>query len=242
MFCREWTLVKHCENVRLVKPLFCKSWGCELCQPLRRAQLMARAASGAPNRFLTLTVNPRVGDSPADRLRMLSHAWNVLVKCLRREHGTAAVQYLAVVESTKAGEPHLHILLRSPFIPQGWLSARMAELTGSPIVDIRKIHNTTQAVRYVAKYVGKRPAQFGTSKRYWLSKDYEPAYDAPPRDPATIAGAWAIVRVSIDVLTDLYIRDGFAGRQYDRDTLYFVKMGTASLEPPRGTEPRQPGW
>lgn len=236
MFCREWTLVKSTDSARLAKPLTCKSWGCEYCQPTRRAQLMAKAASGLPNRFLTLTCNPAYGDSPYHRLRLLSHAWNVIVKRLRRVYGVAGVQYLAVVEATKRGEPHLHILLRSPFIPHDMLSQAMDELTHAPVVDIRKIRNTAEVVRYVAKYVAKRPAQFGTAKRYWQSKDYEPDYIPPTHDTELQAASWAIVRVPIDQIVALYLQDGYSCRNYDETTLYFLRMGEESLEPPKGKE------
>lgn len=78
--------------------------------------------------------------------------------------------YMAFNEETEAGEPHLHILLRMPFIPQDWLSQQMAELIDSPVVWIEKIKGAKSAIKYVAKYVAKAPAQFGKSRRYWISK------------------------------------------------------------------------
>jgi hypothetical protein len=79
---------------------------------------------------------------------------------------------MAFNERTKAGEPHLHILLRAPFIPQDWIAEAMAELSGSPVCWIEAIANTRSAIRYVTKYVTKEPAQFGTGKRYWLSRNW----------------------------------------------------------------------
>lgn len=84
-----------------------------------------------------------------------------------------AVAYMAFLEKTKIGEPHLHILLRSPYIPQDWLSATMKELADAPIVDIRDISGAKATASYVTKYVTKAPAQFGNRKRYWYSKNYE---------------------------------------------------------------------
>lgn len=171
--CTEWSLVKLTEGSNRCRPLYCRSWGCDTCRPKRKSQLLALAASGEPQRFLTLTVNPATGTDPESRLKSLSHAWKVLVKRLRRLYGDKAIEYLAVVEETKRGEPHLHILLRSPFIPWSLISAAMDELINAPIVDIRKIRNQRQVVSYVAKYITKAPAQFGKSKRYWHSKAYE---------------------------------------------------------------------
>lgn len=190
--CQATALVKMAPLESRAKPLYCRSWLCPTCRPKRKSQLLALAASGEPNRFLTLTVNPTIGDSPAARLKLLSHAWNVLVKRLRRQMGKAPIDYLAVVESTKAGEPHLHILLRSPYIPHAMISEAMEELIGAPIIDIRKIRSQVEVVRYVAKYITKRPTQFGTSKRYWHSRAYELPDDGPPFIPWEPTFRWFV--------------------------------------------------
>lgn len=83
------------------------------------------------------------------------------------------LHYMAFAEETKTGEPHLHILLRTVFIPQRWLSQQMAEILRSPIVWIEKIKGPKAAISYVTKYVTKAPAQFGKSRRYWVSKFYQ---------------------------------------------------------------------
>jgi len=171
--CREWSIVKSLPRERLAKALKCRSWGCEHCQPERKAQLLAKAACGAPTRFLTLTVNPHIGEGPEDRLRLLANAWRLVLKRLRRHYPGKSIEFLAVVEETKKGEPHLHILLRAPYLPQSLISAWMAEIIESPIVDIRKIDSIKKAVLYVAKYIAKKPAQFGTSKRYWCSGSWD---------------------------------------------------------------------
>lgn len=192
--CREWSLVKLTPEERRSKPLYCRSWNCETCRPKRKSQLMALAAAGEPSRFLTLTVNPAYGLNPEDRLKMLSHAWKVLVKRLRRIHGAAQVEYLAVVEATKRGEPHLHILLRAPFIPWRLISEAMDELIHAPIVDIRQIRSQKEVVSYVAKYITKGNHQFGTSKRYWHSKGYDLEGRRKPFIPWEPMFRWTIDR------------------------------------------------
>jgi hypothetical protein len=97
--------------------------------------------------------------------------------------------YMAFIERTKLGEPHLHILLRCPFIPQDWLAEQMRDLIGSPVVWIEQVKGTASAVRYVTKYVGKAPAQFGTAKRYWVSAGWEVgAGDKLPPEPFDMTG------------------------------------------------------
>jgi len=217
--CREWTLVKHEPETRRARPLKCRSWGCEQCRPDRKAQLLARAAAGSATRFLTLTVNPSVGSSPAERLRMLSHAWRTVVKRIRREHGHDSCEFLAVVEETKKGEPHLHILLRSVYLPQKFLSDAMNELISSPIVDIRKIRNRREVINYVAKYIAKAPAQFDGSKRYWTSKNWEPPVEVKTEHEETFAYPWQVDKRPLFQVLDEWVHEGFVPRQETRDTL-----------------------
>jgi len=187
---------------------------------MRRAQLMAIAASGNPNRFLTLTINPSIGESPEARLKLLSNAWRTIVKRLRRLWGRDTIHYLAVVEATKAGEPHLHILLRSPFIDQRMLSDAMSELVQSPIVDIRKVRNPRDVIRYIAKYLTKDNHHFGTSKRYWKSKNYEAPYEPSEEVQAHIQIPWKIERRRVDEIIQEWCYAGYAVRRFDADTLY----------------------
>lgn len=198
MLCSQLILSKPGDTFEDVKPLPCNRWSCPYCGPKRRAKLKRLAVSGNPNRLLTLTVNPKLGADPTERRAMLHHAWRKLIRRILRHHKWPALHYMAFVERTQKGEPHLHILLRCGFISQKWLSRQMHDLIGAPIVDIRQIHNVAHAARYVAKYVTKAPAQFGTMKRYWQSRDYsedkgEP-YDKPVFDKTTtsiIRVAWA---------------------------------------------------
>ena len=183
----------------------CRSWNCEHCEPKRRNQLKAMAASGVPNSCLTLTVNTSVGESPTERYKILHNSWKLLVKRILRQFKKPPAQrwvlttpegyeyqelrsyritdktkagrvkrlhYMAFAEETEAKEPHLHILLRTQYIPQRWISQQMQEMQNSPIVWIEKIKGARQAIAYVTKYVTKAPAQFGKCKRYWVSRLY----------------------------------------------------------------------
>jgi hypothetical protein len=94
------------------------------------------------------------------------------------------IPYMAFLEKTKLGEPHLHILLRCPFIPQDWISAQMLDMLGSYVCWIEQVRGTAQAVHYVTKYVGKAPAQFGTAKRYYVSRGW--SLTKPDKDEAPV--------------------------------------------------------
>jgi hypothetical protein len=90
-----------------------------------------------------------------------------------RHYKIKKLPFLAVVEATKLGWPHLHILLRSIWLDQKLISKWMGELHDSPNVYIERIDNKARVNAYVAKYAGKAAHKFGTTKRYWKSRDYE---------------------------------------------------------------------
>lgn len=211
--CREWLLTHEHEAGAEAKLLTCRSWNCDYCQPERKKRLFSEAAAGEPTRFLTLTINPETGGSPDERLRILSHAWRTIVKRIRRAYPRREVEYFAVCEETKHGEPHLHILLRSPYIAQSFLSDAMAELADSPIVDIRRIRGVTQAVRYVAKYIQKKPAQFGTSKRYWKSSHYEVQTEETEKFKPENRKQWRVWRAGVEDLMRSWVEHGYAPRK-----------------------------
>lgn len=179
---------------------------------MRRSQLLAKCAAGEPSRLLTLTVNPAVGNDPEDRLLLLANAWRIIVKRLRRERGKGTVEYLAVVEYTKAGEPHLHILLRSGYVPQHVLSEWMAELINAPIVDIRAIKNQKEVIRYVAKYVTKDLEAGANRKRYWSSGAWEQPREAAPSDAQILQARWVIDRRGLVDIAREYTYRGFLCR------------------------------
>lgn len=172
MLCSHVHLVKSDRDYDLLRPLPCRSWSCERCAPARRRQLIQLAALGTPNKCLTLTINAKIGDSPSDRCRILHHSWTILVKRIKRLLKIKQLPYFAFLEKTRAGEAHLHILLRCKFIPQRWISQQMDELCQSPIVWIEAIKSTKKAIAYVTKYVGKAPERFDSGKRYYRSQSY----------------------------------------------------------------------
>jgi len=215
--CREWSIVKSEAATRQARVLYCRSWSCAICRPRRRNQLLAKCACGHPTRLVTLTVSSAAGNSPEDRLRNLARAWRVCVQRLRRRYPSTPIEYLAVVEKTKRGEPHLHILFRGPYIPQAYLSAVMEELIASPIVDIRRIYNQRHAIRYVAKYVTKEPEKLGTAKRYWTSQHYEldtankPVRHAPGDTP------WLVAHHSLHSILLRWVESGWTVLEYSPD-------------------------
>jgi len=103
---------------------------------------------------------------------MLVNSWRKLRKRLLDAGTFNALPFIAVFETTKQGEPHLHILLRAPFIDQKLISEHQKFEMGAPIVWIEKIESKKKAANYCAKYCGKNPKSFAGCKRYYRSKDY----------------------------------------------------------------------
>jgi len=214
--CREWSLVKSDFSERHAKPLLCRSWNCEHCAPIRQRQLVAQARSGRPNRFLTLTINPEVGESPDDRRAILARALHIVIQRARREHPNSEIEYFAVVEATKRGEPHIHVLLRSPFLPQPQISAWMDELAASPIVHIESIDSEGKAAAYVAKYAGKEPVRFGSFKRYWASRGYAIPDPDDDYEPAPKGSPWYVDMRPLPEILKEWTMDGYVCRQDEK--------------------------
>lgn len=190
MYCGEAILVNCQPGEHTAISLRCRAWTCPECSPQRSRELIAQAHAGAPDTFLTLTHRRRPGITANQAAAELARAWRLVRLRLMRLRKIKRLPFLAVVEATKLGWPHLHILLRSTWIDQRWLSEQMQEICGSPIVDIRRIDHGARVNAYVAKYAGKCAHKFGTTKRYWQSKDWQlPRTDASP--PASVVrGTW----------------------------------------------------
>jgi hypothetical protein len=170
--CGGWSMVNSRGPVTRAITLWCRSWSCPDCAPRRRAALKKLAMSGKPTKFVTLTIKPGTAGGPDEHALRLSDAFRKLIKRWRRHKHGHEVEFLAVFEPTKKGQPHLHVMLRAPYTRQEWLSRQMRDLLDSPIVDIRAITDRRKIARYVAKYITKSNIRFGTAKRYWTSPRY----------------------------------------------------------------------
>jgi len=218
--CAGWSLVNDSNDERKLVIMYCKRWDCPTCQPLRRKILIARVFSGQPERWMTLTIDRKRPGTPLDHFVELRKAFNDLQKRIRRKYPAKRFEYVAVVEATKLGEPHLHIAFRGPWIDQAWLSAQMDDLIGSPICDIRWLHGKKHTLNYICKYIGKKPHQFGAHKRYWFSRAYEPEW-IDDRDKVTgYINAWRVVRSHPSTIMKLWSAEGFV--------LHLVKGGVVA--------------
>ena len=176
---------------------------------MRSRQLARQAFLGQPTTFLTLTVNPARGTSPDHRARELARAWRLLRLRAMRRLGVKVMPFIAVFEKTKAGEPHLHILLRVAYLDQAWLSDQMKDMIDAPIVDIRSVRDKGKLSNYIAKYMAKDPHRFRGTKRYWTSQDYALPAQEDEQDAAGPSPTFTVSRMSVLSYVAMAVRCGF---------------------------------
>jgi len=171
--CRTKSIVGYNQAGRpAVFPMFCKRWECPDCGPRLAKKARRKLNAGSPTALLTLTSKYGSHATALAAFRALSTAINRLFKRLRRRYPKQAIEYALVWETTQQNWPHVHILLRSGFIPQAFIAECWRQLTGSFIVDIRKIQGQEDAARYVSKYLTKKLCAPYRFKRYRSSLNY----------------------------------------------------------------------
>ncbi len=132
----------------------------ELTAKSKRAyQRVISGVKKNPNkiRFLTLTSSP---DSPDD----IQKSWHTLRARLDRRG--LAQEYIRVLEYTKKGRKHLHVLFRGDYIEQATLSAWWNEIHRAKIVDIRLVR-MNRGVKKVASYMAKYCSKENAGRLSW---------------------------------------------------------------------------
>lgn len=162
---------------RVYLQLRCKRWSCPHCGPRRIAHVTRRVVDAKPNKFVTLTVCNDLFESPRDAYDRTRRHVTTLSRKIRST--VDEWEYLRVLEVTKRGYPHYHLVVRGGFVDQSWLSQEWDRLTGAYIVDIRKIKNMSHATSYVMKYLYKQKAITWTNRRMSWSK----GFFKEPREP-----------------------------------------------------------
>ncbi len=148
------------DDRKVIIPMTCKKWSCAECGPRKVAVWRRAIVASKPDKFLTLTGKLLPDEDYDDGVRRLRRAQTTLVQRIRRVFGR--FEYLSVHEPTKIGNPHLHLLVRAPYIPQPWLSAEWEKLTGCFRVDIRKCPQGSHMPFYVTKYILKNAREFAS--------------------------------------------------------------------------------
>lgn len=109
-------------------------------------------------RFVTLTSSPESKNFVQQDLRRL-------IMRLRRKG--VLTDYIRVVELTKSGFQHVHMIYRGRYIPQPALSNLWDEIHQAPIVDIRSIKASKSHIRGAAGELAKYMAKEGSRRYSW---------------------------------------------------------------------------
>lgn len=157
-------------NAWVIIGITCKNWGCPICGRKKLAHYARRVMAAQPNRLITLTVNPRMHNDPRAAYDATRRSIPKLSERLRK--GYTEFEFFRVLEATKKGWPHYHLITRCPYIPQQEISDHWKKLTGAPIVDVRKMDKTTNAYWYVVKYLGKQLKIPWTDRRASWTKGF----------------------------------------------------------------------
>lgn len=100
-------------------------------------------------------------------------AFRKLIKIIREEHPGKPIEYLRVFEAhPSSGWPHMHVLMRAPFLDIWWLRDQWEKLTGAFMVDIRAVKTRAGAAYYCAKYIGKDVHRYKGVTRWFRSAGY----------------------------------------------------------------------
>lgn len=150
----------------------CRTWSCRVCAETKIKALAVTVQLAAPNRLLTLTVDPSLYSSRREAWEKTRKCVPLLIRRLRKNFGE--IEYLRVTEVTKAGWPHYHLLLRSGFLPHSVVKAYWSQLTGARIVDLRQVTKTFSAYKYLVKYLSKLHQLEWTERHVSMSRAFAP--------------------------------------------------------------------
>lgn len=214
--CSHLTALQSSPDGRTIHPIRCKRWSCPHCHEINRARVIALARAGKPRALLTLTVRSTDYETPDDAAAALKRGLRLLRLRLERHPRFSNFSFLAVFEKHKSGYPHLHLLIRSGFIPWKLLRKMWESITGSFEVDIRKIDSRGKAAFYVSKYIGKDLSAFEGCKRWWRSRDYNEgdAEDYQPEHRPRQTEAWD---THFYALRFLLLHDGYSLEKVGRE-------------------------
>jgi hypothetical protein len=128
---------------------------------------MSGLSVGGELKMLTLTSSP---DAPAD----IQRSWRKLVMRLRRRG--LCRDYIKVTEATSAGRPHLHLIVRSPFIEVAMISDMWRQVHKSPIVWITRVRKGQRSRRRTASYIAKYLSKDQAGKLSWSFRWVYPGF------------------------------------------------------------------
>lgn len=112
--------------------------------------------------MITLTVDPKKFALLHHEYFFVKRGWAKLHRWIRKKYGIFF--YLCVLEVTKKGRPHLHILTTLPFVDVNELRELWVKYGGGEQMRVDFLHEKFDSVGYVLKYVTKSLVNFAGEK------------------------------------------------------------------------------
>ena len=154
-------------DIKEVK-LSCDSYFCSDCANKKKHKLIRRVKKSLEYkdlRFLTLTLNQKKYTKD-EAYETICHSFNLFIKYLKDNN--YKFNYFKVLEFTKTGYPHLHILLDC-FIPVALIRKIWYSITKSYIVFITRLKKHNEVIIYILKYLSKA-SDFENNKLFYLNR------------------------------------------------------------------------
>lgn len=214
-----------------VVPALCDSWGCRICGVRKGAHLRqevqkAQGTYGLDS-FWTLTCRTR-SVTALESYAFVQKGWNICRTHLAHDYGRFS--FVKVVESTKRGYCHLHLLASLDMTP-GELSSRWLRATDTSWQVSAESVSTERAGNYITKYCAKearlRAERFGGWRR--VGRVYATSRDirfSPLRGSSD--GSWKILRAPWRTVVPLVESAGPLVTQRIRGTPYVEVTPTSS--------------
>lgn len=213
-------------DTRIICQIKCKRWGCRHCGPRKIASIAHRVKKAKPMKLITLTVDPKCYLNPREAFDKTRGLITQLAARCRRKFGR--FEYIRILEVTKSGWPHYHLLASCPYIPQRWMSDTWAELSGARIVDIRQVKKNDNVYFYVLKYLSKQKYIPWTNRRISWSKNFFPKDSNPKGFPLKLSDKTFRDKHPSEVIEEVW--SGIMVAAFNRDIVYDARDRHRSRE------------
>lgn len=235
--CTDLSVVNANRQEGEISLLKCKRWSCEICNPDCRWKVMCKARDGLPNLFLTLTVSDKGYADAHEQARDMKRGLVMLRRRIERHWGIKNIPFIVVFEKHLKGQPHMHLLLRAPYLHQKVLLGMWRDIMGSGGVNTKFVKDKKKILFYITKYIGKDLAAFEGCKRWWRSQNFNVSKDE--REPIFLYGdGFRVVATNFGDLTEQMLRDGYRLERIGRHRVKFEipEEGLRAGLPPRQFE------
>lgn len=180
---RKWTVWLKNVNGEIQIRTTCKTWGCVACEKKMISLFRLRVEAGvlALGRCAFITLTYRLGEKGIKDADSVAQDWKAFWRELKRSgHASRSMKWLRVVELTKKGMPHLHLVIgpvqgnlrcygKGPFderrfrarlavctcLSHVWARAWIKVTGDSYICFVVPVVNARGAGSYLAKYLAK---------------------------------------------------------------------------------------